>query len=127
MGADDAPPEREALGAPATPTERLLALRATTVDTLAALEGTHRSVVDASRDSNADDEHDPEGSTIAFERAQVEALAREAAERIDAIDAALARAASGTYGVCELCGRAIPDGRLEARPMAATCVECAGR
>jgi DnaK suppressor protein len=33
--------------------------------------------------------------------------------------------ADGTYGVCEVCGARIPDGRLEARPTARTCVGCA--
>ncbi|WP_051639945.1 TraR/DksA C4-type zinc finger protein [Cellulomonas sp. URHE0023] len=103
---------------------RLTALRASTVETLAALESTHRSVVDASRDSNADDEHDPEGATIAFERAQVEALARETASRIASIDAALRRVDAGTYGTCLVCERPIPEGRLEARPTATTCVDC---
>ena len=106
---------------------RLQAMRVATAETLVALEATHRSVVDSSRDSNADDEHDPEGATIAFERAQVEALAREAAERITAIDAALGRIDTGTYGVCVVCGRPIPAGRLEARPTATTCVACVVR
>ena len=105
--------------------DRLQSLRAATVETLAALERTHRSVVDSSRDSNADDEHDPEGATIAFERAQVEALARDAAARIASIDAALGRIDAGTYGVCVVCGQAIPEGRLEARPTATSCVACA--
>ncbi|MEZ0446824.1 TraR/DksA family transcriptional regulator [Cellulomonas sp. ICMP 17802] len=106
---------------------RLLELRATTQDRLAALEREHRGVVDASRDSNADDEHDPEGATIAFERAQVDALARDASDRLLSIERALAKVDDGTYGVCEVCGDAIPAGRLEARPTATTCVGCAGR
>jgi RNA polymerase-binding transcription factor DksA len=105
--------------------ERLQALRAATVETLGALEGQHRSVVESSRDSNADDEHDPEGATIAFERAQVEALAREAAARLASVDAALGRVEEGTYGACQVCGRDIPQARLEARPTATTCVACA--
>ncbi|MEU8610701.1 DnaK-like suppressor protein, partial [Actinoplanes sp. NPDC048791] len=36
----------------------------------------------ASRSSNADDEHDPEGSTIAFERAQLTALLAAGRRRI---------------------------------------------
>ena len=103
---------------------RLEELRATTLSRLAALQSEHRAVVDASRDSNADDEHDPEGATIAFERAQVDALARDASARLLSIDHALARVDDGTYGVCEVCGEAIPGGRLEARPTAATCVAC---
>ncbi|WP_315098647.1 TraR/DksA C4-type zinc finger protein [uncultured Cellulomonas sp.] len=103
---------------------RLDELRTETLDRLAALRSEHRAVVDASRDSNADDEHDPEGATIAFERAQVDALARDAVERLASVDAALARLSEGTYGICAVCGRAIAPGRLEARPTATTCVGC---
>ena len=80
----------------------------------------------ASRDTNADDEHDPEGATIAFERSQIGALARQARSRLDEIDAALARVAAGTYGVCESCGLPIGEERLAARPAARTCIRCAG-
>ena len=82
-------------------------------------------MVDASRDSNADDEHDPEGATIAFERQQVDSLIRRTRQHLDEVDRALARLESGTYGVCERCGRAIPVERLEVRPTARTCVACA--
>jgi len=81
--------------------------------------------VDASRDSNADDEHDPEGATIAFERSQVDALVRQSEAHLRDIEAAFVRLAAGTYGVCTVCGRPIPAGRLEARPTASTCVSCA--
>lgn len=46
---------------------------------------------------------------------------------IEAIDRALARMASGDYGRCEVCGRAIPPARLQAMPEAETCVSCAER
>ena len=105
--------------------DRLAADRATTLRRLAALRGDHAGMVDASRDSNADDEHDPEGHTIAFERSQVEALVRQAEHRLAEIDAALGRLEAGSYGTCARCGRAIPAERLEARPTAGTCVGCA--
>jgi len=105
---------------------RLLALRSETQERLAALHREHASVVDASRDSNADDEHDPEGATIAFERAQVDALARDAARRLAEVDAALERVDAGTYGTCTRCGGPVPAARLEARPTATTCVTCTG-
>ncbi|NUU18944.1 TraR/DksA family transcriptional regulator [Cellulomonas humilata] len=107
--------------------DRLEALRAATLERLAALQGEHRAVVDASRDSNADDEHDPEGATIAFERAQVDALARDAIERLASVDAAIARLDDGSYGICTVCGQPIAAARLEARPTATTCVGCAAR
>jgi RNA polymerase-binding transcription factor DksA len=40
------------------------------------------------------------------------------------IRAALGRIASGTYGVCSTCGRAIGDERLTAIPSALTCLTC---
>src|SRR6188768_1925072 len=71
-------PSDVVLSMTATARSRLEDLRTQTLELLSALQGEHRAVVDASRDSNADDEHDPEGATIAFERAQVEALVRDA-------------------------------------------------
>lgn len=92
---------------------------------LARLRSDFGGIVEASRDSNADDEHDPEGATIAFERSQVDALVHQAERRLEEIDAALARLREGSYGTCEKCGRPIPPSRLEARPNASRCVGCA--
>jgi len=89
-----------------------------------ALVADYDEVVAASRDTNADDEHDPEGATIAFERSQVGALVAQAREHLAEVDAALARLDAGTYGVCERCRQPIPAGRLEARPTARRCVGC---
>ncbi|MEH3077839.1 MAG: TraR/DksA C4-type zinc finger protein [Quadrisphaera sp.] len=82
-------------------------------------------VVEASRDSNADDEHDPEGATIAFERAQAIAVRDRQRARLREVDAALGRVAAGTFGRCENCGCEIAPGRLLARPTSHTCVTCA--
>nr|WP_233579871.1 TraR/DksA C4-type zinc finger protein [Frondihabitans sp. PhB188] len=81
------------------------------------------AVSDARESSNVDDEHDPEGATIAFERSQLEAIRKSTLERMAAADTALARLAAGTYGVCEVCGRPIAPARLEARPTATRCIE----
>ncbi|GLY93134.1 TraR/DksA C4-type zinc finger protein [Actinoplanes sp. NBRC 103695] len=89
------------------------------------LEASLRALFAASRDSNADDEHDPEGSTIAYERAQLTAVLAAARRRVTDLDDALSRIAAGAYGVCERCGKAIPGERLEARPFARTCMGCA--
>lgn len=105
--------------------ELLAAERDEALQRLAYLTGDFNDVVEASRDSNADDEHDPEGATIAFERAQVSALAAQAQAHLADIDAAFERLESGTYGVCSRCGRPIAKARLEVRPTARTCVECA--
>lgn len=85
------------------------------------------SLVSARQDSNNDDEHDPEGSTLAFERSQTDALLAQSTQRLADIAAALERLDVGTYGVCENCGEPIPAARLEARPYARTCISCASR
>jgi RNA polymerase-binding transcription factor DksA len=74
-----------------------------------------------------DDEHDPEGVTIGFERAQILGLLSGARDEIAALDRAAARLRAGTYGRCLNCGREIPDVRLEALPAAETCLDCAGK
>jgi DnaK suppressor protein len=101
---------------------RLTALRAETLDSLAELGLRIDAVTAARADANADDEHDPEGATIAFERSQADALRAAARTRLADIDAALERVAAGTYGRCVVCGTPIPEPRLQARPFAATCL-----
>jgi DnaK suppressor protein len=107
------------------PRTRLEQEQRRTAERLAGLRAEHRGFVDASRDTNADDEHDPEGATIAFEREQVGALVRQAEQHLGEVEAALVRVDDGTYGVCAVCGRPIPAERLEVRPTALTCVGCA--
>ena len=104
---------------------RLQAERRRTTQRLAHLRGDFAEVVAASRDTNADDEHDPEGATIAFERSQIATLVALADRTLVELDAALARLDAGTYGTCETCGRPVPAERLEVRPTARTCVTCA--
>jgi len=93
----------------------------------AALLRQHAQIVAASADSNADDEHDPEGSTIAFERAQVATLIDRTRSAGADLARALARLEAGTHGTCETCGAPIGAGRLAARPDARTCITCAAR
>jgi RNA polymerase-binding protein DksA len=104
---------------------RLEGARADARRRLVGLTAVFDEVVAASKDTNADDEHDPEGATIAFERSQADALVRQARQQLAEIDAAEARLAAGTYGTCERCRRPIGEARLEARPTARLCIECA--
>jgi RNA polymerase-binding protein DksA len=99
--------------------------RAAALAQIAALTREFDEVVAASRSSNADDEHDPEGATIAFERQQVAALLEQARRRLADVEAAVRAVESGTYGRCEACGRPIAAERLAARPTARTCIDCA--
>ncbi|MBA3339554.1 MAG: TraR/DksA C4-type zinc finger protein [Geodermatophilaceae bacterium] len=84
------------------------------------------TIVDASAQSNADDEHDPEGATIAFERAQLSSLIERALAAEAAATQALERWEYGRYGRCERCGAPITYERLWARPATTRCIEHAG-
>ncbi|MFL6096314.1 MAG: TraR/DksA family transcriptional regulator [Blastococcus sp.] len=99
--------------------------RAAALAQIAALTRQFDEVVAASKASNADDEHDPEGATIAFERQQVAALLDQARRRLADVEAAVRDVEAGIYGICETCGRPIAAERLAARPAARTCIDCA--
>ena len=100
--------------------------RAEALDALLERLEADEAAVRADRaDQTADDEHDPEGSTLSGEWQRIEALRRAAAAERAEVENALARVDAGTYGVCEVCGRDISAGRIEARPFATRCIDCA--
>ncbi|MEP7024976.1 MAG: TraR/DksA C4-type zinc finger protein [Actinomycetota bacterium] len=110
---------------PSAARDRLVTERAATATSITALARDFDGIVDAATSVATDDEHDPEGATIAFERAQVAALLEQARSHLADVDDALTRIADGCYGSCERCGQAIGAGRLAARPAARTCISCA--
>ncbi|MFD9130045.1 TraR/DksA family transcriptional regulator [Kitasatospora sp. NPDC059571] len=105
--------------------ERLAADRAATVAQIAGLRRDFDEIVEANALVAVDDEHDPEGSSTAFERAQVASLLAQAQDHLADLDQARERLERGDYGRCESCGEPIPAERLEVRPAAKTCVPCA--
>ena len=107
--------------------EMLAAERASTLERLAGLEREFGGIIESAGSASTDDEHDPEGATIAFERQHVAALVGQAREHLAEIDSALRKLDDGSYGVCEICGRPVGDERLAARPTATRCVRCAAR
>ncbi|MEV4844564.1 TraR/DksA C4-type zinc finger protein [Micromonospora matsumotoense] len=105
--------------------DELLRLRASAESEEATLARDLELLFTASRDSNADDEHDPEGATVGFERAQLIALLTATRARIAEVDDALRRVDAATYGVCEHCQQPISEERLAVRPFARHCISCA--
>jgi DnaK suppressor protein len=94
---------------------------------LSGLRAEFDDIVAATADSNSDDEHDPEGATIGYERARVASLIRQTEASLVEIERALERVDEGSYGRCLVCGQPIAPARLQARPTARTCIDCASR
>lgn len=99
--------------------------RGRVVDQIAGLQRSFVGIVEATELTSTDDEHDPEGATIAYERAQISALLRQAREDLVALDAALERVDDGTILACAVCGDTIALERLLVLPGVRTCIRCA--
>jgi len=102
---------------------RSVELRRAAADATADLEG----IRSARSAATADDEHDPEGATLADDWSRTIALSGAAASELREVEAALARLEAGDYGRCEGCGAPIPVERLRIRPAATRCVTCAAQ
>jgi RNA polymerase-binding transcription factor DksA len=92
---------------------------------LESLNRTLSDLIGATDLANVDDEHDPEGNTIAFDRAQIASLLESVQLHLDALDRADARIEMGSAGICESCGGEIAPARLMAIPTATQCIACA--
>jgi RNA polymerase-binding transcription factor DksA len=64
---------------------------------------------------------------VTAERGEAEALAITLREALTEVEHALAKIDNGTYGTCERCGQPIADARLEAKPAARLCIDCASQ
>ena len=106
------------------PAARLAAERTATAERVAALTAQVAGLAEQQAFTTHDDEHDPEGVTIGFERAQLLGLLAGARRDLDAVQRATQRLAADTYGRCLRCGEPIPAERLEALPAAETCLAC---
>jgi RNA polymerase-binding protein DksA len=79
----------------------------------------------ANTDGAGDDQADAGSKT--FEREQEQSIANNRHDLIIQIQRAISRIDSGTYGLCENCGRPIPKARLQALPMATLDAACKAR
>ena len=73
------------------------------------------------------DQNFADSSQVTAERGEVEALAGNLRESLTDVEAAIAKLDNGTFGNCEGCGNPIPPARLEAKPAARLCMECASK
>jgi RNA polymerase-binding transcription factor DksA len=112
-----------------TPRARLEAERDRAMTRITELDRDFAGIVASAADGTCggDDEHDPEGATVAYERQHVAALRARARASLADVGVALRKLDDGRYGECDRCGQPIGDARLAARPAALTCVRCAAR
>jgi RNA polymerase-binding protein DksA len=68
-----------------------------------------------------------DSSQVTAERGEAEALANKLKETLDEVEHALSKIDKGTYGQCEDCGKQISVARLEAKPAARYCIDCASK
>ncbi|MET4780733.1 TraR/DksA C4-type zinc finger protein [Glaciihabitans sp. UYNi722] len=80
---------------------------------------------EARADASADDEHDPEGSTLSSDWSRIQGLREHLSAQQCQVDAALLRMDDGSYGICINCDGPIGFARLEAQPAAMLCIDCA--
>lgn len=105
--------------------EIVAAAQERTARQIASLESVVAAIVEGSELVSTDDEHDPEGATIAYERAQASALLRQARADRDALAVTRHQLGMGQHLMCEVCGRDIDPERVAAVPTTARCVGCA--
>ena len=70
------------------------------------------------------DQHPADSGTNLADADREEASLEVLLAQQERVREALARLDAGSYGKCVVCGRALPDERLEARPEAERCVDC---
>ena len=73
-------------------------------------------------------DYDPnfaDSSQVTAERGENEALVTKLVEALNEVEHALQKVDTGEYGVCESCRREIAPARLEAKPEARLCIDCA--
>ena len=78
----------------------------------------------------ADEDFDEQGGDAAsetVERSRLLATVGNLRDMLDSVNEALAKLDSGTYGKCDVCGKAIPKKRLDALPYATMCTDCRQR
>jgi DnaK suppressor protein len=83
----------------------------------------HEALSEASGENNYRDHMADQGSAT-FERELDMTLEDNVRDALLSVRAALDKMESGSYGVCDRCGKKIADARLEAMPTATLCITC---
>ena len=79
---------------------------------------------EADRELSAYDNHPADYGAEMYERSKDMGLLETTRQQILEIEEAQKAIAAGTYGICQSCGRQIPEARLLALPSTVLCVRC---
>jgi RNA polymerase-binding transcription factor DksA len=93
------------------------------VKSSAELETLEESETESYQELSSVDQHSGDQGTATFEREKADSIRTSVEGQLADVEHALARLEAGSYGVCELCGKKIPDERLKARPAARFCID----
>ncbi len=86
-------------------------------------EGLDQSESDSLGELSSYDQHQADIGTETFEREKDLSILEQVEAELADVEHALRRLDEGTYGTCEVCGREIPEERLEALPATRLCLE----
>ena len=103
---------------------RLLQLRDTLLDSMAVVSGDILRARAEGSEASAFGMHQADAGSDAYDRDFALSLLSQEQDALYEIEEALKRIDAGTYGVCEMSGKAILEARLEAIPFARFTVEC---
>jgi RNA polymerase-binding protein DksA len=73
------------------------------------------------------DQNFADSSQVTAERGEAETLALQLRDALAEVEHALDKLGQGSYGMCESCGKPIVPARLEAKPAARLCIDCASK
>jgi DnaK suppressor protein len=104
--------------------ERLIAERDRLIEVRNAASRLSTSAKETSdRELSSVDQHPAEQATETLERELDLGVLQSVEAELLEVEAALGRLEAETYGRCEVCGKPIAEGRLEAKPATRYCVE----
>ncbi len=84
---------------------------------------TDQSENDSVGELSSYDQHQADLGTETFEREKDLSILEQVEAELADVEHALRRLDEGTYGTCEVCGKPIPEERLEAMPATRFCLE----
>lgn len=93
------------------------------VKSSAELETLEEPETESYQEHSSVDQHSGDMGTATFEREKADSIRTSVEGQLADVEHALARLETGNYGVCELCGKKIPEERLKARPAARFCID----